>query len=144
VGPLKRRLFLLPLVACGCCACVPTNIESFRKDVEAAFRGKSFMGIADKHCNSQDVLVSLENEYDEENRAVILDFKSVPEMSKWFFDKHEQSEHMIIPSPAHCSGQGCSYDLPELTLHHGVYLRGFDISRSGRCMSLTRLRINWS
>jgi hypothetical protein len=36
----------------GCCACTPRNIEGLRKDVEAAFLSKSFLGVAGKYCDS--------------------------------------------------------------------------------------------
>ena len=140
---MKPYLCVLLLAVFECGACGPANLEGLRKDVEAAFLSKSLLGIATKYCDSQGVRVTVENESDHENPTVILEFKSVSELSTWFFEKHEFSEQMIIPSPAHCRGEGCTYALPELTLHHGVYLLGFEARKVGRCTPLTQLHIDW-
>lgn len=140
---MKPYLYLLLMAAFKCGACQPTHIEGLRKDVENAFLSKSFLGIANKYGESQRVQVTLENEYDDENPTVTLEFKSIAELSTWFFEKHEFSEHMLIPSPVHCRGEGCTYALPKLTLHHGIYLLGFEARKVERCTSLTRLHIQW-
>jgi hypothetical protein len=111
--------------------------------VEQAFLSKSFLRIADKYGESQQLQLILENEYDEESPTVIVEFKGISELSTWFFEKHEFSEHMIIPSPANCDSEGCVYSLPELMLHHGIYLLGFKARKIGRCMPLIQLRIRW-
>lgn len=111
--------------------------------MEKAFLSKSFLALANKHGESQGLQLVLENEYDEENPTVVLEFKSVAELSTWFLEKHEFSERMIIPSPVNCGSDGCTYALPELTLHHGIYLLGFEARKIGRCTPLTQLRIHW-
>jgi len=134
---------LLLLCADGAsAACKPADIDVLRKDVENAFSTKSFADIANEYGESQGAQVILENEYDDENPTVTIEFKSIAELSKWFFEKHEFSEHMIIPPRIECTVKGCAYELPELTLHHGIYLLGFEV-KTGRCTSLLRLHIYW-
>jgi hypothetical protein len=140
---MKPYLCLLLLVAFECGACGRTNIEDMRKDVEAAFLSKSFLGIADKYGDSQPVRVILEVEEDPENPTVVMEFASVSKLSTWFFEKHEYSEHMEVPSPARCGGEGCVYEAGGLSLHHGVYLLGFEARKVGRSLQLTQLHIDW-
>jgi hypothetical protein len=140
---MKLCIYLLLLVAIPCSACEPTSIEALRKDVEQALVSKSFAGIAEKYGESAGVQVTLENEYDDESPTTILRFKSIAEFSRWFFEKHEFSEHMFIPQPVVCRSEGCRYRQPELTLHHGKYLLGFAAQRAGQCMSLSQIRIQW-
>lgn len=136
-------LYLLVLVALRSGACESGNIDVVRKDVEEAFSSKSFSSIAARYGESRDVQVTLENEYDEENPSLNLEFKNISALSTWFFEKHGHSENLIIPSPVVCRPAGCAYQLPELTLHHGVYLLGFEIRKAGECTLLTRLHIYW-
>jgi hypothetical protein len=140
---LKPYLCLLLLAAFACDACDPVNIEGLRKDVEEAFLSKSFLSIANKYGDAQRVRLILEDEYNEESPTMSLEFKSISELSTWFFEKHEYAEHMIIPSPVHCRGNACTYAAPELTLHHGVYLLGFETRKVGRSTPLTQLHIQW-
>jgi hypothetical protein len=140
---LKLCLYLSLLLALPCGACERTTIEATRKDVEKALVSKSFLDIADRYAASQQIRVVLENEYDEANPTVTLTFKNLAELSKWFFEKHEYSEHMIIPSAAVCRAEGCKYQLPESTLHHGIYLLGFETRQVGRCTSFTQLHVHW-
>lgn len=139
---MNTYLCLALLVAFECGACEPTSIEGLRKEVEKAFSSKSFLGVS-KYGESQRLRVILENEYDEENPTVTLEFRSISELSAWFFEKHEFSEHMIIPLPVRCRGVSCTYALPELTLHHGIYLLGFETRKVGQCTPLTQLHIYW-
>lgn len=90
------HLYLLVLVALRSGACESGNIEVVRKNVEEAFLSKSFSSIVVRYGESRNVHVTLENEYDE--------------------------EHLIIPAPVVCRPEGCACQLPELTVHHGVYL----------------------
>lgn len=140
---MKLCICLLLLIAAPCRACEPAGIEGLRKDVEQAFSAKSFASIADKYGDSPGVQLTLENEYDEQNPTTRLTFESIAALSQWFFEKHEFSEHMIVPSPLACRSESCAYQLPELTLHHGVYLLGFEAKRAGQCMVLSQLRIHW-
>jgi len=50
---------------------------------------------------------------------------------------------MFIPSPVHCRGKGCTCAVPEHTLHHGVYLLGFETTKARQCTRLTQLHIDW-
>ena len=66
---MKPYLCLTLLAAFECGACGPANIEGLRKDVEASFLSKSFLGIATKYCDSQGVRVTLENEIRRESHC---------------------------------------------------------------------------
>ena len=131
------------LVASQCASCELADIEIYRRDVEKAFSSKSFLGVAEKYGDSKLVEVILENEYDEDNPTVVRKFNSISEFSEWFLEKHQFNENMILPAPVVCRDHGCRYQLPELALHHGTYLLGFDTTKVGRCTLLTRIHIHW-
>ena len=142
---MKHILFLLSLVTSQCVSCESVNIETMRKDVEAAFVAKSLATLSAKYKGSESVELKLENEYEVESPITILRFDGVSELSRWFHEKHQHAEHMFVPKPAVCrdfGGEfGCEYDLPALTLHHGNYLLGFKARREGRCTALTQVYI---
>ena len=113
-----------------------------RKDVEAAFLGKSFAALSAKHGKSQSVELKLEDEYEEDSPVTILSFSGLNELSRWFQEKHQHTDHMLVPEPVVCLDFGgefsCEYELPALTLHHGKYLLGFKAKREEQCTVLHR------
>src|SRR5262249_4402370 len=104
---------------------------------------KSFAALAQKYGESPGVQLTLENEYDEASPATVVKFESIAQLAKWFLEKHEFSEHMLIPQPVVCRSEGCTYQQPELTLHHGIYLLGFGAKRAGQCLSLSQIHMLW-
>jgi hypothetical protein len=141
---MKFCLYLLVLVTTQCVSCELADVETIRKDVEAAFAGKSFTGIAEKYGESKLVELKLENEYEEENPITIFKFNSLSELSEWFYEKHQATEHMLIPGQVVCRALSCEYELPPLALHHGTYLLGSKSKRVGQCTSLTQIYIYWA
>jgi hypothetical protein len=147
LSAMKHALYLLALVTSQCIACESVSIEAMRKDVEASFAAKSFGEISAKYGESQSVELKLENEYEDEEPVSITKFSSVGELSRWFGEKHQYIEHMLVPEQVVCrdlgDGFSCEYELPALTLHHGVYLLGFTARREGQCTLLAQVYIYW-
>jgi hypothetical protein len=144
---MKHTLYLLSLLTSQCISCELVSIDAMRKDVEAAFVAKSFAKLSAKYGEFQPVELKLEDEYEEENPITIFKFSRVGELSRWFHEKHQYTEHMFVPEPVVCrdfGGEfGCEYELPALTLHHGKYLLGFKARREGQCTVLTQVHIYW-
>lgn len=144
---MKHALYLLALVTSQCISCELVSIEAMRKDVEAGFAAKSFAQLPAKYGESQSVELKLEDEYEEESPVTLFKFSGVGELSRWFHEKHQYTEHMFVPEQVVCrdfGGEvGCEYELPALTLHHGKYLLGFKARREGQCTLLTQVYIYW-
>ena len=143
LGVMKYCIILLALVTQQSLSCEFTEIKTtFRHDVEDAFEAKSFEALAEKYEASGPVTFSSESEYDEENPTTTYEFPDILAFSTWFYDRHQHISSMIIPDQVACNYSTCVYELPELTLHHGVYLVGFARKEVARCTSLVHVTVH--
>jgi hypothetical protein len=143
MNALRAPLCLFVLVASNSGACELASTAALRKDVEDAFVSKSFAQLVDKYGDKHPVQLVLENEYDEENPTLYRLFDSVSAFSTWFVKMHDHSDNMFIPSPVTCGIGTCRYQQPQLTMHHGYYLLGFESERREGCTLLTKVHIQW-
>jgi hypothetical protein len=140
---MKYLACLLILITSQCVACELVDGATLRKDVEAAFVAKSFAAIINTYGSSSSVSLELGNDYDEDHPTKTLHFKNLSALSVWFHEQHEYTEHMFIPETVRCSVLSCKYEVPEVTLHHGVYLAGFKGHVVGTCTTLVQVSIFW-
>ena len=140
---MKNFLCLVTFAAQQAAACELPDVAKLRSEVEAAFAVKSFAGFALRHGVSGPVWIKVENEYDEKKPTRVVKFENVLELSAWFHEIHHHDPTMIIPEKVSCNISSCVYELPEQTLHHGIYLTGFDSERVAGCLSLIRISIHW-
>ena len=130
------------LVAASCNACELVSVETVRNDVEAAFRERSFAALTTKYAGATPVQLILENDSDDDP-ASLQQFANIAEFAKWFAEKHEFSAAMFIPHEVECDARKCTYSVPELTMHHAVYLQGFERAQRTGCTALTKVLIFW-
>ena len=140
---MKYYLCAFALAAQQCFSCELSDIRALKIEVEAAFEVKSFAGFALRHGVSGPVWIRVKNKYDEEKPVRVIKFEDVLELSGWFHEMHHHDPSMIIPEEVSCSRSSCMYELPEQTLHDGIYLTGFESEQVAGCLSLIRISIHW-
>ncbi len=140
---MKYFLYVVTLAAQQAAACELTDVATLRNEVEAAFEVKSFAGFALRHGVSGPVWIRVEDEYDEKKPVRVIKFENILELSGWFHEMHHHDPNMIIPEKVSCSSSSCIYELPSQTLHHGIYLTGFESEKVASCLSLIRISIHW-
>jgi hypothetical protein len=138
---MKSCFCLLLMIAFQCGACEPAGVQSLRKDVEQAFMSKSFNTIADKYADAKRVQVVIQNDYNDDRPLQIHDFASIAELAAWFSKMFADHEQLFIPEQVVCRGRGCSYQLPGTTLHHGLYLQGFEARKTAQCTAFAQIRV---
>jgi hypothetical protein len=139
---MKYCLCAIALVVQPCFSCDLHDIGALKTEVESAFEVKTFAGYVLRQGVSGPVTLTVEDKYDEDNPRRSIDFKDILELSAWFHEMHESVSSMIIPEKVSCNLSSCSYELPERTLHHGVYLTGFEGEQVAGCLSLVRMTIH--
>lgn len=140
---MKYCLLAFALAAQQSYSCESPDMGALRIEVEAAFEAKTFAGYAARHGVSGPVKLTLENEYDEDKPERLMEFEDILELSAWFHEMHEPASSMIVPENISCVRFSCLYELPKQTLHHGVYLTGFESEQIAGCLSLVRISIHW-
>ncbi len=83
---MRCFLYVVTLLAHQAAACERTNVATLRKEVEAAFKVKSFAGLVLRHGVSGPVWIKVENEYDERKPVRVIKFEDVMELSGWFHE----------------------------------------------------------
>jgi hypothetical protein len=139
---MKYCLCAIALFAQPCISCELHDIGALKIEVESAFEVKSFAGYVLRHGVSGPVALTVENEYDEDKPRRLIDFKNIMQLSAWFHEMHESVSNMIVPEVVSCNPLSCTYKLPQQTLHHGVYLTGFEGKRVAGCLTLVRMSIH--
>ena len=122
-------------------SCERLTAEALKHTVELAFTKKSFSLLGDSIHRDQPITLKVENEYDEEQPISLYHFDELSAMSDWFYDQYQYAASMLIPMRLACDSFGCSYELPRTTLHHGIYLLGFQTKPGKQCVELTSMYI---
>jgi hypothetical protein len=121
-------------------SCELLNTDAVKSNLETAFKTADFTHLT-KQLQSSPLELNIENEYDEAQPIKRLKFKNLADLSLWFTNEYQFTEHRLIPLAVVCSNQTCNYALPELTLHHAIYLRGFKLKQSTQCSRLMQISL---
>jgi hypothetical protein len=140
---MKSLLCLLALVTSPCFACDFTDMATLRMDVEAAFESRSLTQLVERYSAPGPVQVRVQNFYDDDFPLQIRDFGDLAALAAWFDETHESAPVMFVPEKAYCDEFECLYDLPDETLHHGIYLLGFESLLHKDCRVLREVSISW-
>ncbi|WP_374336208.1 hypothetical protein [Leeia sp.] len=136
---MRRSLLaaLLLLTSLGSLAHRPCPSPTlFQPQVKQHFEQGQLTALLDR---AQPVTVVLDNEYDEQTPRRRLHF-SPAEARRWLDAQLSGSETRLVPEQVRCNQRGCRYTAPELTVHHAVYLLGWQYT-AGRCPRLNLVHL---
>lgn len=104
-------------------------LSDYRQTIEEHFQLGQLSSMLSKQ---QAITIVLDNEYDEQTPRRRLKL-SPPEARNWLDTLINSSETRLAPTPVRCQNNGCRYHVPELTLHHAIYLLGWQRQLNKKC-----------